>query len=242
MTDLERYEPNSLVEVDDTCSAIERWAQSCDSVPELQDANNKLAAINEYLDRTSTEGRARVALAMRRLEARIGALLPSEQGRRTDQLPDRDQEVDLNDRQKSEFRQMAANPDVVEQVAAASTDEEPASRRKVMRAIKDKKREANQRGELSPEEQRGLDKAAAKPEMRRLAIQECVAKAIAAITNGVADLDGIDRDELLASIDDDERRSLAELTELLAAWSQRLNADLTPTAGNGLRIVKDSTA
>jgi uncharacterized protein (DUF2252 family) len=42
-------------------------------VAELCDAGNRLAAIDEYLSRTSTEGRSRVAAAMRRLEASVGA-------------------------------------------------------------------------------------------------------------------------------------------------------------------------
>jgi Fe-S-cluster formation regulator IscX/YfhJ len=71
---------------------------------------------------------------MRRLEARIGELLPREQGQRSDLLPNHGEEV-LNDRQKAEFRQMAAHPEIVEQVIAESTDDAPASRRKVMEAI-----------------------------------------------------------------------------------------------------------
>lgn len=68
-------EPSSLVVVHDQCAAVEAWAEQCDSVPELKDAANKLAAIDEYLLRTATEGRGRVAEANRRLEVRIGVLL-----------------------------------------------------------------------------------------------------------------------------------------------------------------------
>lgn len=130
-------QPSSLVAVDDQCAAVEAWAYQCESVAELQDAKNKLAAIDEYLELTSTEGRGRVAAAMRRLEVRIGQLLgpatPNGKGSgsvTTD--PD-----DLSRHQRHEFRQMAENEEVVEKVISESTDEAPASRRKVTAAIKD---------------------------------------------------------------------------------------------------------
>lgn len=133
-------EPSSLVAVCDQCAAVEAWAQTCESVPELQDASNRLAAIDEYLARTSTEGRSRVAAAMRRLEMRIGSLLPSEPGRRTDLRPvPREGQVAIASTQRHDFRQMAEHSEVVEQVIAESTDEAPASRRKVMDRIREAK-------------------------------------------------------------------------------------------------------
>ena len=134
-------EPTSLVAVAFQCASIERWADTCDSIPELRDANNKLAAIDEYLNRTSTEGRARVAEAQRHLEVRIGTLLgPADLGgdRKSDQFT---REVtDLSANERSQFRAMADNADVVDAVVAESTDEAPASRRKVMKAIKQRVR------------------------------------------------------------------------------------------------------
>lgn len=133
-------EPTSLVAVEDQCSRIEMWAESCDSIPELRDAGNKLAAISEYLNLTSTEGRARVAAAQRRLEVRIGVLLgPAQRGgdRRSDQV-DRDQSDrnhGIDGATASRFRAMAKEPDTVEDVIAASTDDDPASRRKVNAAV-----------------------------------------------------------------------------------------------------------
>lgn len=133
--------PMSLAAVDDQCSAIEAWAEQCESVPELRDATNKLAAIDEYLNRTSTEGRGRVAAAMRRLEVRIGKLIgppptPQESGARKGSVTT-ETSNGLSKDQRSEFRQMAENEDKVEQVIATSTDEEPASRRKVLDRIRD---------------------------------------------------------------------------------------------------------
>lgn len=129
-------EPTSLVQVEQQCTSIERWAQATDSIPEIRDATNRLAAIDEYLARTSTEGRSRVAAAMRRLEVRIGELLPAQQGQRTDLFPDKKKSHGIATTQRHEFRQMAAHPEAVEEAIAASDDEHPASRSKVMQAIK----------------------------------------------------------------------------------------------------------
>lgn len=134
-------EPTSLVAVEDQCARIEAWAETCDNVAELRDAMNKCSAISEYLRLTSTEGRARVEAAKRRLEVRIGLLLgpprtPTETGRGTQR---RDSEIEIPEHQHSSFRAMAADPDEVEAVIAASTDQNPPSRRKVMDAIKAKR-------------------------------------------------------------------------------------------------------
>lgn len=43
-------EPSSLAAVDDQCASVEAWAEQATSIPELRDANNKLAAIGEYLE------------------------------------------------------------------------------------------------------------------------------------------------------------------------------------------------
>ncbi len=136
-------QPSSLEAVEDQCLMVETWAESCDSIPQLRDASNKLAAISEYLDLTSSEGRARVAAAQRRLEVRIGQLLgpaapngghgagPGTGLSTNNPVPD-----GLNPRQRHDFRSMAADPDTVEDVIATSTDDNPASRRQVTEAIK----------------------------------------------------------------------------------------------------------
>lgn len=135
-------QPSSLEAVEDQCLMVETWAESCDSIPQLRDASNKLAAIAEYLDLTSTEGRARVAAAQRRLEVRIGQLLgPTTTGERHDLEPSVATEGSdgLTRHQRHDFRAMAADPETVEDVIATSTDDNPASRRQVTEAIKAKK-------------------------------------------------------------------------------------------------------
>ncbi len=137
MNGLAVHEPPGVVAVHDQCDAIEQWAAECQSVPELRDAGNRLAAIDEYLQRTTTEGRSRVAAAMRRLEVRIGELLgPATVGTNQHSEPlVATNGSDLSRIQRHEFREMAAHPEVVEEVIEESTDDEPASRRKVQDAI-----------------------------------------------------------------------------------------------------------
>jgi hypothetical protein len=94
----------------------------------VDDAVELIRRCRAYLERTSTEGRARTAAAMRRLEVRIGQLLgPAEVGANQHSgAPHRDE--GLHDQQRSDFRRMAEHEDVVEEVIAGSTDEEAAKR------------------------------------------------------------------------------------------------------------------
>lgn len=133
-------EPTSLVAVEDQCARIEAWAETCANVAELRDAMNKCSAISEYLRLTAAEGTARVETAKRRLEVRVGVLLgPAQLGGDRSEQVDRGQ-PDINKATVSHFRAMAADPDTVEEVIAASSDTEPPSRRKVMDAIKSKRK------------------------------------------------------------------------------------------------------
>lgn len=64
------------------CEQIEAWAQAEADARAIKEAADRLAAIDEYLARTATEGRARVAATLRRLKVRIGQLLgPAKVGR-----------------------------------------------------------------------------------------------------------------------------------------------------------------
>lgn len=127
--------PTSLVQVVQRCDAIDAWAGRCDSVPELRDAGHRLEAIRQYLARTSVEGQARVAASERRLEMRIGELL----GAATNAPRSGRSSVtndDLSRNARRDFRTMAAHPEIVDDVITDSTDTDPASRRKVLRAIR----------------------------------------------------------------------------------------------------------
>lgn len=136
MTTLAIPQPTSLVEVETRCDQIDAFWPQCETVAHVQEGQAILAAWDEYLARTSKDGRARVAASMRRGEIRIGELLgAAEVGRNQHSEPSFATEPSLNHQQRHEFRQMAQNPDLVEDVIAESTDEQPASRRKVTKRI-----------------------------------------------------------------------------------------------------------
>ena len=129
----------SPAQVDATCEAIETWAQECDDIPTIKETADRLAAVDAYLARTSTEGRNRVAAAQRRLEVRIGQLLmlkPWAKGGRG-KLSDATEGLSADER--TDFRAMGEDSDTVEEVIASSSDEKSASRRKVVKEIKAKK-------------------------------------------------------------------------------------------------------
>ena len=172
-------EPASLVEVDAQCSAVEAWAAACESIPALCDASNKLAAIDEYLARTSTVGRARVAAAMRRLEVRIGELLgPARTGdnQHTNE-PSFANDGSLTRNQRREFRQMAEHPEVVEEVIAQSSDQRPPSRRSVMQRLA-AHADANPVDPPSPKSRAGVDARVTKA--RQMAEEGYTSRQIAA--------------------------------------------------------------
>lgn len=127
-------EPTALIQSPDAlCSAVERWADSSTSIDELNDAKARFAAIETYLGETSKVGRARVAATMRRLEVRIGQIIgEAKVGAHSSAI----EGADLTKDERHDFRAMADDPDTVEAVIAESTDEKPASRRKVTQAVK----------------------------------------------------------------------------------------------------------
>jgi hypothetical protein len=132
--------PMTALDIANQCRNVEVWAESCTSIEELKEADHRLAAIAEYVKRTSTEGRAKVEAARRRLEVRIGQLLgpapdPSE-SKRTDLDPSLASEgSELTPNQRSQSRAMADHPEIVEAVIDESDDATPASRRRVLDEI-----------------------------------------------------------------------------------------------------------
>lgn len=137
-------EPISLARITSQCRSIEVWAEHCDSIPDITDARNKLAAIEQYVASTSKDGRALIAAAQRRLEIRVGILLgPAKAGNPTganqhggtssaSEVPP---SVDLSANERSQFRKMADHPEIVEAVIDESDDETPASRRRTLDEI-----------------------------------------------------------------------------------------------------------
>lgn len=134
-------EPISLAHITAQCRSIEVWAEHCDSIPDITDARNKLAAIEQYVAATSKDGRAQIAAAQRRLEIRIGILLgPAKAGNPTGAnqhggTSSAIEDPPLTKDERSQFRKMADHPEIVDAVVDESDDETPASRRRVLDEI-----------------------------------------------------------------------------------------------------------
>jgi len=134
-------EPISLAHITAQCRSIEVWAEHCDSIPDITDARNKLAAIEQYVAATSKDGRAQIAAAQRRLEIRIGILLgPAKAGNPTGAnqhggTSSAIEDPPLTKDERSQFRKMADHPEIVDAVVDESDDETPASRRRVLGEI-----------------------------------------------------------------------------------------------------------
>lgn len=120
----------------DACAAVVAWADTCEDFELVREVYDRMAAIAEYLARQEHARSAQAA--MRRIEVRLGELSgPAEHGgdRKSDQVPH--EVLDLPKNRTHEFRKMAANPEVVEEVIAESTEQSPPSRNKVLNAIRD---------------------------------------------------------------------------------------------------------
>ena len=125
-------EPISLAHITSQCRSIEVWAEHCDVIAEINDARNKLSAIEQYVAATSKDGRALIAAAQRRLEVRIGQLLgPATVGAHSSAS----EGADLSANERSNVRKMADHPEIVEAVIDESDDETPASRRRTLDEI-----------------------------------------------------------------------------------------------------------
>ena len=138
------------------CAMTVQQAQLTDDIGEVKDMAAKWSAIDEYVARTSIEGRAEIAATLRRLELRIGVLLgPGKRGNPNGQLRSGAQ---LDRDQRRKFRQLAAHPDIVEDIIAASTDETPATRKRILDEIANHVAERDTREQELQEElsQRGL--------------------------------------------------------------------------------------
>ena len=197
--------PMTAVQVAEQCRSIEVWATRCESVDEIREADNRLAAIAEYVKRTSTEGRARVEAARRRLEARIGELIgPSEnRGPAT-----RNRDDGLSRQQKNDFRKLADHPEIVDAVIDDSDDETPASRRRVLDEI-------NRAKQAPPEP----ETEAEREERERSEALQRAADRLVLAARGWNQLYGLaanpQRAEILALVDPAYRRVIEEAEEAI---------------------------
>ena len=137
----EPSEQLTLFDVQHISDTVEKWLPTANDVGELRDGKAKLSALDLYLERTNTEGRAQLAATMRHLDVRIGELLGPGTPGNPNLKPEpagqsnRHGARDIPRREKTDARKMAAHKDVVEDVIATSSDASPASTRKVIKAI-----------------------------------------------------------------------------------------------------------
>lgn len=132
----------------DACDAVVAWAEQCDDYAMVRDVYDRMAAIAEYLARQEHARSAQAA--MRRIEVRLGELSgPAEHGgdRRSDQVSRERLDRDLPRNDLYKFRKMAAHPDIVDQIIDESTEQAPASRAKVLDAIRNLERAARDAAE-----------------------------------------------------------------------------------------------
>lgn len=114
---------------------IEAWAITCDDLDALREARARVAAVESYLAKRHKDASKEMARADRKLEARIGELLPREQGKRTDLMqPDNlaGTPAKLSRTERREFRQIAEYQDHPE---VKPLIEQGQSRRRVLRQI-----------------------------------------------------------------------------------------------------------
>ncbi len=134
----------ALAELHNICAHVIRSAPDLADVGELRELQARLEAVDAYVASRTSTGRKDLAKAMRHIEIRVGQLLGEAKpkagpGRGKKTVADRD---GLSRQDRSQLRSMAANPDVVAAVVEASTDEKPATRNKVLEAIKNKAADA----------------------------------------------------------------------------------------------------
>lgn len=110
---------------------ITEWAGTTESIPELEDARARVAAIEVYIRKRDAQAAAALAAADRRLEVRIGELLGNRQGERTDLSP-ASEKSQIPRQQAHQFRQMAEHKEDPE---VADAIENGASRSEVLRRI-----------------------------------------------------------------------------------------------------------
>lgn len=124
------------------CAEVEAFAAELTNPADVAEVRDRWAAVTEYMRRKSREGIAQAEATMRRLEIRIGQLSPAQQGQRSDLTtsPDAgrssDSVIPLSPNRMTEARKQAEHPDVVEQVIADSTDDNPPTKAKVLDAIR----------------------------------------------------------------------------------------------------------
>jgi hypothetical protein len=135
-------ESSRRIDIRRTCRDVETWAATTTDIPALRNVSAKLAAIDQYLAATDKRHRGQLAATLRRLEIRVGELLgPATQGARNDRRPELSSANEsLTANERRDFRDLAERRDDVERMLDESTDDDPASRRAVLAALRQPER------------------------------------------------------------------------------------------------------
>lgn len=139
---LPRPETLTIAEARDVCASVVQWANDQEDIEAVLAARRAFEVIAKYLQLNDAAREAETT--MLHLEVRIGELAgPAQLGRPSGNVPDA-VHIDLHRNRLYEFRQMAAHPEIVDRVIEESTEASPPSRNKVLEAIRELKRAADQ--------------------------------------------------------------------------------------------------
>ena len=143
-------------------ASLSAWAQEANDASEVRDAAARWSAITAYVRRTSKEGIAEAEAVLRRLEVRVGQLLgPAVVG--TNQHSEgtlASVPSEISRQERIRLRDLAQHADIVETVIAESTDANPPSQIKVLKAISASK----QRNEVAEDQKWAAELREAAPQ------------------------------------------------------------------------------
>lgn len=211
MTALALPEPATITpaQIPDICRVVEAEALATDDVQLITEMHARWSAVTEYLALKSKDGIAQAEATKLRLLARIGELSPPSPGPGRGHHEKNPGTGNLSPNRLTEARQLAANPDVVDDVIAHATDDAPPTKAAALRQI----RERCPRPPITPEEQERRD------------IEEANARArtrLQMLVNGWIELVAIGaspwRDEILAGLIDHDRDRVLEIEGIYDYW------------------------
>jgi hypothetical protein len=151
---LPQPETLTIAEARDVCASVVQWANDQEDVEAVVATREAFKVVAEYLVQHDAAREAGAAMVL--LGNRIGVLLgPAKAGRPWDNFAgERNYGLSADDAYK--FRQMAAHPEIVDRVIEESTEASPPSRNKVLKAIRELKRAADEANAEAQEWNAGL--------------------------------------------------------------------------------------
>lgn len=213
-------EPASITpaQIPGICMAVEAEALATDDVQVITEMHARWSAVTEYLALKSRDGIAQAEATKLRLLARIGELSPAgptgrAAAKSTRFDPDAGNETPpLSPNRLTEARHLAANPDLVADVIAESTDAAPPTKAEVMRRIRDHTPRPAAR-ELTEAELIAQEVEQANERARRR---------LRGLVDGWLEIPGLDthdsRDDILAGLIDHDRAQVLAIEAVYLYW------------------------